>query len=151
MNFLIGSHTGSVHLISRANSVPRSDAGFAAAFASSFDLKSNAAWEDWYSKPNFIVRVAGFGLEAHQRESVTIDGIPTGNNATAFGIALPYWFLGCLVALMMFREGNRLKLQRMRIRLEDGCCVGCGYDLRGSSEVCSECGLKKPLDAIDHN
>jgi hypothetical protein len=32
---------------------------------------------------------------------------------------------------------------RRRRRSRDGCCVECGYDLRGSSACCPECGLTR--------
>ena len=47
---------------------------------------------------------------------------------------LPVLFFGGWLAYLL------LPLHRRRRRRKLGLCVGCGYDLRGSSEKCPECG-----------
>jgi hypothetical protein len=42
--------------------------------------------------------------------------------------------------------------RRSAKRLAAGCCVTCGYDLRGSGVVCPECGRKSKRDVLGkHN
>jgi len=55
-------------------------------------------------------------------------------------IGIPYWmFMLPAVALWTVRMR---RLRRTRRRLLAGCCVACGYDLRGSPQGrCPECGL----------
>ncbi len=38
---------------------------------------------------------------------------------------------------------RRVNAVRRRRRSRDGCCVECGYDLRGSSACCPECGVTR--------
>ena len=40
--------------------------------------------------------------------------------------------------LLSRRTGHRVRLA------SEGCCVRCGYDLRGSRHECPECGLPLP-------
>jgi hypothetical protein len=61
-----------------------------------------------------------------------------GNRTWYFIVRLPYWFVasaGALIPAVALRR--RLRTSRRRRR---GLCVHCGYDLRGSSDRCPECG-----------
>jgi predicted amidophosphoribosyltransferase len=53
-------------------------------------------------------------------------------------VGIPYWFITLMsasaCALMVWRW------RRRRVRTGPGSCARCGYDLRGSSERCPECG-----------
>jgi hypothetical protein len=56
-------------------------------------------------------------------------------------IAIPYGFflivLGVSPAIWLMLEVRR------RERRRKGLCTNCGYDLRGSSERCPECGMRR--------
>lgn len=55
-------------------------------------------------------------------------------------IGIPYWMF-MLPALALWSVRTR-RVHRTRQRLLAGCCVACGYDLRGSPQGrCPECGL----------
>lgn len=57
-------------------------------------------------------------------------------------IAFPLW-VGALPAAVLIGLGL---LRGIRCRTKPGCCVSCGYDLRGapaSSERCPECGCER--------
>ena len=60
------------------------------------------------------------------------------NDKAGFQIIIPFWMpaLVCMSALLW----GYLPLHRRRKRKKLGLCVKCGYDLRGSSERCPECG-----------
>jgi hypothetical protein len=61
-------------------------------------------------------------------------------NTTRYFIArLPYWFIAAASALLPALRLRRLL--RTRKRLRQGLCTHCGYDLRGSSDRCPECGV----------
>jgi hypothetical protein len=54
-------------------------------------------------------------------------------------IAFPIWY--AIIALSIIpacRLAGRM-FQRVR-RIKRGCCIACGYDLRGSPQQCPECG-----------
>lgn len=54
------------------------------------------------------------------------------------GVVVPLWVP--TMASAAFAVGARgYDRRRSRIRRDGGLCLGCGYDLRGSSERCPEC------------
>lgn len=60
-----------------------------------------------------------------------------------WGVAVPHWFVFLLTAALPATWGVRWSAQRVaRARVRQGLCARCGYDLRGSSGRCPECGLE---------
>ena len=59
---------------------------------------------------------------------------------------VPYWSVAAILAtIVAFQISRQLARRRTRaIRIERGCCGNCGYDLRGGSAVCPECGRPVP-------
>jgi hypothetical protein len=53
-------------------------------------------------------------------------------------ISLPHWFLVVLLSLPGIVHATRRFKRRLRHRR--GLCSTCGYDLRGSKDICPECG-----------
>ncbi|HEV2295397.1 MAG TPA: hypothetical protein VGR35_16220 [Tepidisphaeraceae bacterium] len=51
---------------------------------------------------------------------------------------VPVWFVSLVLALPGLRVMARMAGARRR--RDSGCCVNCGYDLRGGHERCPECG-----------
>jgi hypothetical protein len=60
----------------------------------------------------------------------------------SYVLMLPYWLLILLSAAAPTRAV--LRWRRRQIRLASGLCAACGYDLRGSSGRCPECGTHAP-------
>lgn len=61
--------------------------------------------------------------------------------AWGYNLIVPYWFLVlCCVAPLMGAGQNRWRSRRERLRLANGLCPSCGYDLRSTPERCPECG-----------
>lgn len=60
-------------------------------------------------------------------------------------VVVPYWLLivifGAVPAVRTARWAVRFPAERRRTR---GQCVGCGYDLRGTTDRCPECGMPVP-------
>lgn len=56
----------------------------------------------------------------------------------AWDLLVPYW-LPTLLALILPTCSLAAAVRRRR-RRRRGCCMGCGYDLRGSPGRCPECG-----------
>ena len=68
--------------------------------------------------------------------------------ASGYRVAAPYWFLMMIagIAPTVWAWGRLRQRRRRRMNL----CLTCGYDLRGSSSGCPECGegrTKEPHDA----
>jgi len=59
-----------------------------------------------------------------------------------WGVAAPYWFLFVVAAILpaMWIARTR-RARRNRLRVEQGLCARCGYDLRASGNRCPECGV----------
>jgi hypothetical protein len=57
---------------------------------------------------------------------------------------LPFWFPLLLLSLLPMIQTVRIrKAVRVRKRRRLGLCLQCGYDLRSSSDICPECGMKR--------
>jgi len=65
-------------------------------------------------------------------------------NANGIVLRVPHWFILLLSVLMFTRGFRRNRLLRHRRRR--GLCLTCGYDLRGSTERCPECGTMIPAE-----
>lgn len=59
-----------------------------------------------------------------------------------FRIVLPLWIPTLFFSISTYYLG--VYRRRLRFRFKNGLCLYCGYDLRFSEEVCSECGNAKP-------
>jgi hypothetical protein len=58
-------------------------------------------------------------------------------------VTVPYWLLALLTAILPGIVGAQLvRGMRRRRRIAAGKCCHCGYDLRGNSGICPECGTK---------
>ena len=61
---------------------------------------------------------------------------------------MPHGLFAALLALAPAVAARRFWLaRRRRVRIAGGRCVACGYDLRASSERCSECGAVPETEA----
>ena len=62
----------------------------------------------------------------------------------AVGVGIPLWGL-MLLALIPWAAWWRRHARwcERRRRTENGLCLACGYDLRGSEALCPECGLAR--------
>lgn len=61
--------------------------------------------------------------------------------------AFPIWWLGVL-PLITPLPYQVLSAFKRNYRLRKGRCRKCGYDLRGSSERCPECGTMRPTEPL---
>ena len=71
-----------------------------------------------------------------------------------FGLAALSWIVNVFfaraawsVVRSLFGIGRKRLTTAQRRQLV-GQCVGCGYDLRGSSDRCPECGRERPVDIV---
>jgi len=83
---------------------------------------------EWYPKP---------WMEGHPFDGLFGQVWPRGYSTSRYRatkIIFPIWLLfvtaGLATAALFYRDRSA----------ESGCCRVCGYDLRASSEKCSECG-----------
>lgn len=56
-------------------------------------------------------------------------------------VTCPMWLLMLIFGILPIREGIRLmRVRTLQRRNAAGQCIQCGYDLRGSTGRCPECG-----------
>ena len=116
-----------------------SNARFDADYDLSTDRMSISAVEfhqvhDWlFDKRAQKLRIAGFQVAAGAF-SRTISHWKYG------AIIVPYWALLIVLIPLPARYLSRVVIRWRRRRL--GRCIGCGYDLRKSTERCPECGKR---------
>jgi hypothetical protein len=102
------------------------------AIGDSHNLNARTPRENW----GFCVITAGRSW--HGNDVITVRHL---------GVALPWWYLLLLgLAPPLERLARWLwSGRRSERRRRAGLCVGCGYDLRASTDRCPECG--SPVDA----
>jgi len=98
---------------------------------------------------------AGFTFESRQQLSSRsnelgfwatnyVDWRPAYRNHQRL-VRMPWWFVWMMLTLAVGGVyciwWRRVPLREMRMR--NGLCIGCGYDLRASQGRCPECGLGK--------
>jgi len=81
--------------------------------------------------------------------SVRLPGIAcwsgTDTTLVTHDVLLPIWPVFLLTAIMpALWTVSRLSRRRRARRLAAGGCLGCGYDLRASTDRCPECGTPVP-------
>jgi hypothetical protein len=60
-----------------------------------------------------------------------------------WGVAVPHWFVFLCMAVLPVRWMLSWRARRAaKWRVRHGLCARCGYDLRGGSARCPECGLE---------
>jgi len=99
---------------------------------------AGATWNAYGPAPVLPPRsgVLGFSLQRS-----TLADVQTGRMIRQLTFTLPHWFviaLSCGIMIVPIRRHRRIKRQRRWG--EAGCCIQCGYDLRGSPDRCPECG-----------
>jgi len=100
--------------------------------------------------------IAGFGLLSDRKSGPPMSNlplvghlfVPTGFQWTRdfAAVWVPHWSLALLFAMLPAR---RMQLWlRSRRRKARGLCLSCGYDLRGGSQQCPECGSTIPTNTV---
>jgi len=74
----------------------------------------------------------GFAAAAQSTDALGIPGAWAGT------VAVPHWFLATLLLIPLGRHA--LRTAKVRRRQKAGRCAACGYDLRGATGKCPECG-----------
>lgn len=80
---------------------------------------------------------------------ITVPPGTTGPQLACLHVRIHLWFLAVLFAtypLVLLIRGPGRRAYRYR----RGCCISCGYDLRGTlSPFCSECGTQRRVQTED--
>lgn len=64
---------------------------------------------------------------------------------TVWSFSLPIWLPLIVTTILPARV--MFKWRRQSLRRRSGCCIRCGYDLRGISDRCPECGGHRAMRA----
>jgi hypothetical protein len=76
--------------------------------------------------------------------AVVLPGANSLATYTVTSIAIPYWLVVLVAALLPGRSVVRYGRYRYRRAFKPGVCRSCGYDLRASPDRCPECGAPLP-------
>jgi hypothetical protein len=149
----VSSTAGTVHLVF-------TNAHAGSEWAWSFDVNSSHRRTPSFLQTNGGATVEGpaavFGFEGGSRfyagfkfahlpaGTDSIEGIPIFH---ATLITIPHWVLIIFALTPAAVQTRQLLLQRSRARR--GCCLNCGYDLRGTPDRCPECGTPARNHKID--
>jgi len=105
--------------------------GYQADLNKKFKQNGGAKWFVYAIRP---YTVSDYGLAWPESRGV-------GVFMDATEITIPLWSLLLIPAIPTAWLWHR---DRRKKRIGPGCCLRCGYDLKGNiSGVCSECGLKR--------
>jgi hypothetical protein len=111
-----------------------------------FNSKSDGKYPHFYAYTRPPAnRWNAWGFDAAYRPSW--DWGPRKGGLT-YLVAIPYW-VACAMCLPLPLLWWRRQYGRRRLayRMREGLCLGCGYDLRASSDRCPECGRQRDTDA----
>lgn len=81
--------------------------------------------------------VLGMGFESKANSWTATSGVPITQKLVR--VSIPLWLPAVLLSLPAVLTLRRALVRRNRRR--NNRCLSCGYDLRGSSDRCPECGL----------
>ncbi len=108
------------------------------------------AWSTFLLAPNGTSTLMPFGVPLSQTYSRSLGFYYNVHRLGYTGVIrqlqIPYWFLfaaATLVGVGPFGWDWWRRARRRRL-IKSGRCVHCGYDLRGSTGLCPECGAERP-------
>gem|GEM_PF-2306411 len=108
-------------------------------YASNHDFSHlDASWSEQSSVTEFLTKLPQWLTPlcaSSLTDSESRETDPWFGYAVEFQV--PWWMILAMVHLPV---PSILRSRRKRHRRENGLCTKCGYDLRGSSERCPECG-----------
>jgi hypothetical protein len=89
--------------------------------------------------------------DVHRRWSIwrfayaTLDQVRPSARVTY--VQAPFWAVVTLAAVLPGAwVARQVQFGRRRRRAREGCCLGCGYDLRQTPQRCPECGLEVAVE-----
>ena len=106
------------------------------------DADHTANWTNRWTPPAH--RTVGFGWESGPQNTVLPPDYSSPITYHSTRVVVPLWFIAVLMLVPSLTWLRRHR--RDSYRLKHGLCVRCGYDLRGSSDRCPECGTAIPVD-----
>jgi hypothetical protein len=83
--------------------------------------------------------------ESHNLLRFAVGRGASGNLGGEWWVGVPYWFL--IILFTAFPLMRTMCLTRRIRRQRAGCCLACGYDLRGTPDHCPECGAIPPAES----
>jgi hypothetical protein len=101
--------------------------------------ESGGSWNTYGPAP-VVPRGSGevLGFSWNRTKMLDVDGTASVNYVQ---FTFPHWFaIAATCGLMVMPIVHNRRARRQHRRMESGCCVHCGYDLRASPGRCPECG-----------
>jgi hypothetical protein len=86
----------------------------------------------------------GVGYELSAQSWRGFNGVSVAHRSIK--ISLPFWLPVCLLSPPIVLYLRAVLVRRRRIRTNR--CLSCGYDLRGSTGACPECGAQRDVGSL---